>query len=98
MVRHDGGMSADSGKHAGNRDDDDGLAHGFDQTNDFVEGLQGDADNPEKVNDRLDGEQEVPPIVATPPTGGTPQGVVPPLRAHLPNDDEKNEKNTDPDA
>ncbi|WP_166997405.1 hypothetical protein [Paramicrobacterium fandaimingii] len=90
-------MNTDSGKHAGDRDD--GLAHTFDQTNDHVDGLQGDADDPEKVNERLGEGEGDPPVIAAPPTGGTPQGVVPPVRAHLPVEDEEEEvKGNDPDA
>lgn len=91
-------MNTDSGKHAGDRDDNEGFAHRFDQTNDHVDGLQGDADDAEKVNERLGEGEDVPPIVAA-PTGGTPQGIVPPVHAHLPaEEEEKDIEGKDPDA
>lgn len=51
------------------------VSHPFDQTNGIVDGLEGNADDPEQVDARTDGGEGVAPLIAPPGAGaggGTP--------------------------
>ncbi|KQV05154.1 hypothetical protein [Leifsonia sp. Root112D2] len=67
----DAGENTQRDKNLGALADD--VAHPFDQTNGIVEGLEGDADDPEKQDDGFKGTG----VIATPAAGGGPAGGIP---------------------
>lgn len=79
MAEHDERMSDETtGKNDAERDDNlsalaKDVAHPFDQTNGIVDGLEGNADDPDQVDKRMDeGERETP--LAAPGGGGANAG------------------------
>jgi len=53
------------------------TAHGFDQTNGVVEGLEGDADTPEQVDKRTDSDGRIGFIPVPAPGSQMPGGIIP---------------------
>ncbi|GAB2529410.1 hypothetical protein [Paramicrobacterium agarici] len=93
--KHEADDGADAGR-TGNLGDLTDVGHTFDQTNGLVDGLSGDADDPENVDDRV-GETDATdvPVAAVAP-GGTSQGAVPIMIDDADEEERKGER--DPDA
>lgn len=91
-------QSATDDDRKGNLGDlNDDIGHTFDQTNGLVDGLGGDANEPEEVNDRLDEQGEgSTPVVAVAP-GGT-SGTVMPVNIGDPDNGDDRDEERDPDA
>lgn len=68
------------------------AAHPFDQTNGLVDGLEGDADDPEKADENT-GQRDGVGFLPAPAPGGQMAGGVIPLRV-----EEQTDENDDPDS